>query len=104
MIAEIITTDGEVIPSTHEDFYIMLLDNVPDQDLTDYFLARKILTRLRLNHKQTNGSNGLSIIQLRSFFYLEEIEKAIQRLQEKKLITKRDGINQELYFLKTKKK
>lgn len=104
MIAEIITTDGEVIPSTEKDFYIMLLDNIPDEDLTDYFLARKILTKLRLNHKQTKGSNGLSIIQLRSLFYFEEIEKAIQRLQEKKQITKREGINQELYFLNTKNK
>ncbi len=102
MIAEIINTDGEVISSTEQDFYIKLLDNVPEEDLNDYFLKRKILNKVRLNHKQTNGSNGLSIIQLRSLFSLEEIEKALQQLQEKKQITKREGINQELYFLNKK--
>lgn len=104
MIAEIITTDGEVIPSTEQDFYIMLLDSVPDKDLNDYFLKRKLLSKVILNHKQTNGSNGLSVIQLRSLFSFEEIEKALQQLQEKKQITKREGINHELYFLNTKKK
>jgi hypothetical protein len=37
-------------------------------------------------------------------FSFEEIEKALQQLQEKKQITKREGINQELYFLNTKNK
>jgi hypothetical protein len=104
MIAEIITTDGEVIPSTKQDFYIMLLDSVPDKDLNDYFLKRKLLSKVILNHKQTNGSNGLSVIQLRSLFSFEEIEKALQQLQEKKQITKREGINHEIYFLNTKNK
>ena len=104
MIAEIITIDGEVIPSTEQDFYIMLLDSVPDKDLNDYFLKRKLLSKVILNHKQTNGSYGLSMIQLRSLFSFEEIEKALQQLQEKKQITKREGINHELYFLNTKNK
>lgn len=104
MIAEIITTDGEVIPSTHEDFYIMLLDNIPDKDLTDYFLARKILTKLRLNHKLTNGSNGLNLILLKNIFSFDEIQETLSQLQKQKLITKRDGINNELYFLNTKNK
>lgn len=104
MIAEIITTDGEVIASTEQDFYIKLLNNVPEEDLSDYFLKRKLLSKVKLNHKQTNGSNGLSVIQLRSLFSFEEIEKALQQLQEKKQITKREGINQELYFLNTKNK
>jgi hypothetical protein len=104
MIAEIITTDGEVIDSTEQDFYIKLLNNVPDEDLSDYFLKRKLLSKVKLNHKQTNGSNGLSVIQLRSLFSFEEIEKALQQLQEKKQITKREGINHELYFLNTKNK
>jgi hypothetical protein len=104
MIAEIITTDGEVILSTEQDFYIMLLDSVPDKDLNDYFLKRKLLSKVILNHKQTNGSNGLSVIQLRSLFSFEEIEKAIEQLQEKKQITKIEGINHELYFFNTKNK
>jgi hypothetical protein len=102
MIAEIITTDGEVIDSTEQDFYFKLLNNVPEEDLSDYFLKRKLLSKVKLNHKQTNGSNGLSVIQLRSLFSFEEIEKALQQLQEKKQITKREGINHELYFLNKK--
>jgi hypothetical protein len=104
MIAEIITTDGEVIASTEQDFYIKLLNNVPEEDLSNYFLKRKLLSKVKLNHKQTNGSNGLSVIQLRNLFSFEEIEKALQELQEKNQITKREGINQELYFLNTKNK
>jgi hypothetical protein len=104
MIAEIITTDGEVIASTEQDFYIKLLNNVPEEDLSNYFLKRKLLSKVKLNHKETNGSNGLSVIQLRSLFSFEEIEKALQQLQEKKQITKREGINHELYFLNTKNK
>jgi hypothetical protein len=104
MIAEIITTDGEVIASTEQDFYIKLLNNVPEEDLSNYFLKRKLLSKVKLNHKETNGGNGLSVIQLRSLFSFEEIEKALQQLQEKKQITKREGINHELYFLNTKNK
>ena len=104
MIAEIITTDGEVIAPTEQDFYIKLLNNVPEEYLSDYFLKRKLLSKVKLNHKQTNGSNGLSVIQLRSLFSFEEIEKAIEQLQEKKQITKIEGINHELYFLNTKNK
>jgi hypothetical protein len=104
MIAEIITTDGELIASTEQDFYIKLLNNVPEEDLSNYFLKRKLLSKVKLNHKETNGSNGLSVIQLRSLFSFEEIEKALQQLQEKKQITKREGINHELYFLNTKNK
>lgn len=104
MIAEIITTDGELIASTEQDFYIKLLNNVPEEDLSNYFLKRKLLSKVKLNHKETNGSNGLSVIQLRNLFSFEEIEKALQELQEKNQITKREGINQELYFLNTKNK
>ncbi len=104
MIAEIITTDGEVIASTEQDFYIKLLNNVPDEDLSNYFLKRKLLSKVKLNHKETNGSNGLSVIQLRNLFSFEEIEKSLQELQEKKQIIKKEGINHELYFLKTKNK
>jgi hypothetical protein len=104
MIAEIITTDGEVIASTEQDFYIKLLNNVPEEDLSNYFLKRKLLSKVKLNNKETNGSNGLSVIQLRNLFSFEEIEKALQELQEKNQIIKREGINQELYFLNTKNK
>jgi hypothetical protein len=104
MIAEIINTDGEVIASTEQDFYIKLLNNVPEEDLSNYFLKRKLLSKVKLNNKETNGSNGLSVIQLRNLFSFEEIEKALQELQEKNQIIKREGINQELYFLNTKNK
>jgi hypothetical protein len=41
---------------------------------------------------------------LRSFFSFEEIEQALEYLQEKNQIQKREGINHELYFLNTKNK
>ena len=104
MIQEFITTDGEVISVEENAFYTKLLNHVPDEELTSYFLKKNLLKKLRENHKVTNGDNGLSIIQLRSLFSFEDIEQALEYLQEKNQIQKREGINHELYFLNTKNK
>lgn len=104
MIQEFITADGEVISVEENAFYTKLLNYVPEQELTSYFLEKNLLKKVRENHKTTNGDNGLSIIQLRSLFSFEEIEQALEYLQEKNQIQKREGINHELYFLNTKNK
>ena len=40
MIAEIVTTDGEVISSDEENFFIKVLNQVPHNELKDYFLKK----------------------------------------------------------------
>ena len=44
MIAEIITNAGEVISSNDEIFYDIILKNLPDEKIKDYFLKKEILT------------------------------------------------------------
>jgi hypothetical protein len=104
MIAEIITTDGEVISSTEENFFIKVLNQVPHEELKDYFLKKEMLLKIRENHKKSNGSCGINQIQLKNIVSFEELEKTLNYLQEKKQITKREGVNHEMYFLNTKNK
>ena len=104
MIQEFITTDGEVISVEENAFYTKVLNHIPDEELTSCFLKKNLLKKVRENHKVTNGDNGLSIIQLRSLFSFEEIKQALEYLQEKNQIQKREGINNDLYFLNTKNK
>lgn len=104
MIAEYITTDGEVISKDEKSFFIKLLNNVPEEELNSYFLKKNLLKKVKTNHIETNGSSGINIIQMKSFFSFEEIEQALQYLEQKNQIEKREGINNNLYFLKTKNK
>ena len=104
MIAEVITIDGEVISSDEENFFINVLNQVPYNELKDYFLKKQMLLKIKENHKKSNGSCGINQIQLKNIVSFEELERTLNYLQEKKQITKREGINHELYFLNTKNK
>ena len=104
MIAEIVTTDGEVISANEENFFIKLLNHVPHDELKDYFLKKETLSKIIENHKKSNGSCGINTIQLKNIVSFEELEKTLNYLQEKKQITKREGVNHEMYFLNTKNK
>ena len=102
MIAEVITTDGEVISSEEENFFIKVLNQVPHNELKDYFLKKEMLLKIKENHTKSNGSCGINQIQLKNIVSFDELEKTLNYLEEKKQIQKREGVNHELYFLNTK--
>lgn len=104
MIAEIITNDGEVITSNQENFFSVILNIIPHKELKDYFLKKEIFLKIQENHKKSNGSCGINEIELMNIFSFEELQNTLNYLQEKKQIIKREGVNNELYFLNIKNK
>jgi hypothetical protein len=104
MIEEIITDDGEVISSGEKDFYTKALNEIPFEEIKNYFFLKSLIQKSKENHKKTNGKCGLSIIQMKNIISFDDLEKAILFLIEKKQIIQREGINNNLYFLNTKNK
>jgi hypothetical protein len=104
MIQEIITIDGEVISSEEEGFYTKALNEMPFDEIKDFFIKKSLIKKIKSNHKETDGKIGLSVIQMKNIISFEELEKAILFLIEKKQIIQREGINNNLYFLNTKNK
>lgn len=104
MIVEIITNDGEVISSEEENFYDIILKNIPNEKIKDYFLKKEIFLKIKKQNENSNGSCGINKIELSNIILINEVELVLNYLEEKKYIQKRKGINHDLYFLKTKNK
>ena len=104
MIQEIITTDGEVISSEEKEFYTKALNEIPFNEIKDYFIKKSIIGKIKVNNKETNGKCGITTIQLKNLVSFKEIDEAILFLIEKKQIIQKKGINNNLYFLNTKNK
>lgn len=47
----------------------------------------------------SNGSNGVTNIDLLNFLKLKDIEIYINEFEQKKIIQKKQGLNLEMYFM-----
>lgn len=105
-IAEITLTDGEVISISNfgskKEFEFEMLKSLDFESIKSFFIKKTILEAVRSKHKVSNGSNGVSIVEILNLFKGEEIEPFIFELEEKKVIKKRHGVNLEMYFLNKK--
>jgi len=105
-IAEIISIDGEVVSASdfgsEKEFQFKILNSLDFECIKSFFIKKTIIESVKAKHKLSNGSNGLSTIELLNLFKGKEIEPYVAELEEKKVIKKRQGVNLEMYFLNKK--
>jgi diphthamide biosynthesis methyltransferase len=100
MIQELVTTDGELFSKEDEHFYVKILNHIPFEEITSFFIKKSVYNKIKENQKKTNGSCGLTDIDCKDVLNFLEIKEALVFLEEKNKIFKKKGINKELYFLK----
>jgi hypothetical protein len=102
-IAEIILADGEVISisdfASENEFQLKLLNSLDFESIRSFFIKKTIVETVKEKHKLSNGSNGVSTIELLNLFKWKDLETYLSELEEKKIIQKRQGVNLEMYFV-----
>ena len=102
-IAEIITTDGEVHAlsdfNSEKEFEYKILNSLEFETIRDFFIKKTIIDAVREKHNSSNGSNGVTTVDLLNIFKWKDIETYINELSEKKIIQKKQGISLEMYFI-----
>jgi hypothetical protein len=102
-IAEIILADGEVISisdfASENEFQLKLLNSLDFESIRSFFIKKTIVETVKEKHKLSNGSNGVSTIELLNLFKWNDLETYLNELEEKKIIQKRQGVNLEMYFV-----
>ena len=102
-IAEIILADGEVIsPSnfgSEKEFEFKILNSLDFQSIRDFFIKKTLIQAVREKHNSSNGSNGVTTVELLNLFKWNDIEAYVNELEQKKIIEKKKGVNLEMYFI-----
>jgi hypothetical protein len=102
-IAEIIFNDGEVLSSSEFgsdlEFEFKVLNSLDFESIKNFFIKKTIIEMVREKHKTSNGSNGITTVELLNIFKWKDIETYAQELVDKKIIEKKQGINLEMYFI-----
>jgi hypothetical protein len=102
-IAEIISTDGEVHAlsdfNSEKEFEYKILNSLGFENIRDFFIKKTIIDAVREKHNSSNGSNGVTTVDLLNIFKWKDIETYINELAEKKIIKKKQGISLEMYFI-----
>ena len=102
-IAEIITSDGEVHNlcdfNSEKEFEYKILNSLEFETIRDFFIKKTIIDAVREKHNSSNGSNGVTTVDLLNIFKWKDIETYINELAEKKIIQKKQGISLEMYFI-----
>lgn len=105
-IAEIILTDGEVICASEFDtvneFQFKVLNSLDFKIIKSFFIKKTIIEAVKAKHNLTDGSNGVSTVEILNIFKWKDIESYISELENKNVIKKRQGVNLEMYFLNKK--
>lgn len=101
-IAETISIDGEVISASEfnseKEFEFKILNSLDFENIKSFFIKKTIIEAVKQKHNSSNGSNGVTVICLLNLFKWKDIEFYIKELEERKIITKKQGINLEMYF------
>lgn len=102
-IAEIISTDGEVVSASdfgsEMEFQFKVLNSLDFESIKSFFIKKTIIEAVKEKHKLSNGSNGVSKIELLNLFKWNDLETYLNELEEKKIIQKKQGVNLEMYFI-----
>jgi hypothetical protein len=102
-IAEIIFNDGEVLSSSEFgsdlEFQFKILNSLDFETIRSFFIKKIIIDAVKDKHKASNGSNGVTTVELLNIFKWKDIEVYIQELVNKKIIEKKQGVNLEMYFI-----
>jgi hypothetical protein len=102
-IAEIISIDGEVHAlsdfNSEKEFEYKILNSLEFETIRDFFIKKTIIDAVREKHNSSNGSNGVTTVDLLNLFKWKDIETYINELAEKKIIQKKQGVSLEMYFI-----
>lgn len=102
-IAEVILEDGEVLSATEtnseKEFEFKILNNLDFETVRSFFIKKTIIDVVREKHKASNGSNGVTSVELLNLFKWNDLDTYLKELEEKKVIQKKQGVNLEMYFI-----
>lgn len=102
-IAEIISNEGEVVALTdynsEMEFEFKVLNFLEFESIRNFFIKKTIIEAIKEKHKLSNGSNGVTTVELLNLFKWQDIELYINELEEKKIIQKKQGISLQMYFI-----
>ena len=102
-IAEIISVEGEVVAlsdfDTEKEFEFKVLNCLDFETIRNFFIKKTIIQVIKEKDKLSNGSNGVTTVELINLFKWNDIENYIVELEEKKIIQKKQGISLEMYFI-----
>jgi hypothetical protein len=102
-IAEIILADGEVLSSSsfgsENEFIFKILNSLDFQSVRAFFIKKTIIEAVKQKHITSNGSNGVTTVELLNLFKWSDIEEYTKELEQKKIIQKRKGVNSEMFFI-----
>ena len=105
-ISEIISIDGEVITASdfgsQKEFEFKILNSLEFETIKTFFIKKTIIEAVKQKHNLSNGSNGITTVQLLNLFRWDDIELYIKELEEKNVISKKQGVNLEMYFINKK--
>jgi hypothetical protein len=69
------------------------------ETIRNFFIKKTIIQVIKEKDKLSNGSNGVTTVELINLFKWNDIENYISELEEKKIIQKKQGISLEMYFM-----
>jgi len=102
-IAEIVLADGEVVSlselSSQKEFEYKVLNSLDFENIKSFFIKKTIIQAVKEKHNLSNGSNGLTTIELVNIFKFKDFEVYLEELQAKKIIKMKKGINLNMYFV-----
>lgn len=102
-IGEIILADGEVLSSSNfaseNEFVFKILNSLDFQSVKSFFVKKTIIEAVKEKHAISNGSNGVTTVELLNLFKWSDIEIYTEELEQKKIIKKRKGINHQMFFI-----
>jgi len=102
-ISAIVTLDGEVIPASdfgsEKEFEFKVLNSLDFETVRAFFIKKTIIEAVKKKHNLSNGSNGVSTVELLNIFKWNDLELYIKELEEKRIITKKQGVSLEMYFM-----
>jgi len=102
-LTAIVSLDGEVIPASdfgsEKEFQFKVLNSLDFESVRDFFIKKTIIQAVKDKHNSSNGSNGVTTVDLSNLFKWKDIEMYINELEEKKMIQKKQGISLEMYFV-----
>ena len=105
-ISEIISTYREVLSKTNfnsqKEFEFKILNSLDFENIKTFFIKKSIIEAVKQKHNISNGSNGITTVELLNLFRWDDIELYIKELEEKNVIFKKQGVNLEMYFINKK--
>jgi hypothetical protein len=105
-VAEVVFDDGEVLSSSEFgsdlEFQFKILNSLDFENIKSFFIKKTIIEVVREKHKASNGSNGVTSVELLNIFKWKDVDIYVQELVSKKIIEKKQGINLEMYFVHKK--